>query len=159
MMAAVPKAAGDDIFYRTAALLGGARVLKCQVQDPYEAHAAILSGLPVRTVVHLIRSLPTLGKDPSLPSALGIGKRTMLRWHEAPAMSMLSPAQSGRVWILAEIIARAESALGSQQKAEEWLRESVPSLNGHRPLDLLVTPAGTKLVADHLLRLEYGVYT
>ena len=31
-------------------------------------------------------------------------------------------------------------------------------LDQRRPLDLLVTPAGTKIVEDFLQRLEYGVY-
>ena len=32
------------------------------------------------------------------------------------------------------------------------------ALDGHKPIDLLSTPAGVETIEDHLTRLEYGVY-
>jgi putative toxin-antitoxin system antitoxin component (TIGR02293 family) len=59
---------------------------------------------------------------------------------------------------LAEILAKATAVLGSQQEAERWLEQPAIGLDQRRPIDLLATPAGTKIVKDFLTRLEFGVY-
>lgn len=59
----------------------------------------------------------------------------------------------------AEILAKATCVLGSQDEAEQWLERPAIGLNQERPVDLLTTPAGVKLVEDYLGRLEYDVYT
>jgi putative toxin-antitoxin system antitoxin component (TIGR02293 family) len=58
----------------------------------------------------------------------------------------------------AEILAKATTVLGSQHEAEQWLNRPSIGLGQQRPIDLLVTPAGAKLVEDYLTRLEFGVY-
>jgi putative toxin-antitoxin system antitoxin component (TIGR02293 family) len=40
-----------------------------------------------------------------------------------------------------------------------WLERPALGLEQRRPIDLLSTTAGVKLVEDLLGRLEYGVYT
>ena len=62
------------------------------------------------------------------------------------------------MWKFAEVLTKATSVLGSQQKAEEWLARPAQGLNGHRPIDLLATQTGTALVEQFLERLDYGVY-
>ncbi len=59
----------------------------------------------------------------------------------------------------AEILAKATRVLGSQEEAEQRLKRPAIGLNRQRPIDLLTTPAGVKLVEDYLGRLEYDVYT
>ena len=59
----------------------------------------------------------------------------------------------------AEILAKATRVLGSQEEAEQWLKRPAIGLDRRRPVDLLTTPAGAKLVETYLGRLEYGVYT
>jgi putative toxin-antitoxin system antitoxin component (TIGR02293 family) len=59
---------------------------------------------------------------------------------------------------LTEILARATEIFGSQAEAERWLEQPALGLDQQRPIDLLQTPAGVKLVEDFLGRLEYGVY-
>jgi putative toxin-antitoxin system antitoxin component (TIGR02293 family) len=49
--------------------------------------------------------------------------------------------------------------LGSQDEAEQWLRRPAIGLEQKRPIELLTTPAGVKLVEEYLGRLEYDVYT
>jgi putative toxin-antitoxin system antitoxin component (TIGR02293 family) len=60
---------------------------------------------------------------------------------------------------LAEILAKATALLGSPQEAERWLEQPAIGLDQQRPIDLLATPAGTKIVEDYLTRVEFGVYT
>jgi putative toxin-antitoxin system antitoxin component (TIGR02293 family) len=75
------------------------------------------------------------------------------------AAKPLSRAQSGRIWKFAEILAKATAVLGSQEEAEHWLERPAIGLDQRRPIDLLATPAGAKLVEDLLTRVEFGVYT
>lgn len=150
---------GRDIFQRTVAMLGGAKAIRCRLSDPYEAHDLFLAGLPVGAALHLIRSLGVLGNDPSLLPVLGVSGRTLRRWQEARVSRRLSRAQSEQFWVLAETLILAAGVLGSQCDAEKWLGSPIPSLNGRRPIDLLATSFGAKLVTDHILRIEHGVYT
>jgi putative toxin-antitoxin system antitoxin component (TIGR02293 family) len=59
----------------------------------------------------------------------------------------------------AEILVKATTVFGAQEKAIQWLHRPAIGLDHRRPLDLLATPAGVKLVEQYLGRLEYGVYT
>ena len=59
----------------------------------------------------------------------------------------------------AKILAKATAVLGSEQEVEQWLERPAIGLNQRRPIDLLATPAGAKIVEDFLTRVEFGVYT
>jgi putative toxin-antitoxin system antitoxin component (TIGR02293 family) len=74
------------------------------------------------------------------------------------AAKPLNREQSGRTWKFAEILAKGTAVLGSRQEAEQWLERPTIGLNQRRPIDLLTTPAGAKLVEDFLTRVEFGVY-
>jgi len=58
-----------------------------------------------------------------------------------------------------QILAKATRVLGTQEEAEQWLKSPAIGLDQKRPIDLLTTPAGVRLVEDYLGRLEYDVYT
>ena len=79
--------------------------------------------------------------------------RTLQRHKSAPVV-LLDVQQSGRAWKFAEILAKATRVLGSQAEAEQWLRRQAIGLDQQRPIDLLTTPAGVKLVEDYLGRLS-----
>jgi putative toxin-antitoxin system antitoxin component (TIGR02293 family) len=66
-----------------------------------------------------------------------------------------SPDVTGK---LAEILAKATLIFGSLEQAEQWLERPATGLDQRKPIDLLETPAGVKLVEDFLTRLEHGVY-
>jgi putative toxin-antitoxin system antitoxin component (TIGR02293 family) len=78
--------------------------------------------------------------------------------RSSSAARQLNPEQSGRTWKFAEILAKATSVFGSKEEAEQWLEQPAIGLDQRRPINLLATPAGTRLVEDFLVRLEYGVY-
>jgi putative toxin-antitoxin system antitoxin component (TIGR02293 family) len=58
----------------------------------------------------------------------------------------------------AEIAAKAMAVFGSQQEAEQWMERPAIGLGQRRPIDLLATPAGAKIVDNFLTRVEFGVY-
>ena len=44
-------------------------------------------------------------------------------------------------------------------EAERWLAQPALGLDRRKPIDLLKTHPGARLVAQYLTRIEYGVYT
>lgn len=142
---------------RVAELLGGRQTLRKPPEHALEAHELLLRGLPTRALTHLVQNLVVLRWDPAFERAVGMSQRTYQR-HISTAAKSLNPEQTARTWKLAEILARATSVLGSKEEAEQWLEKSAVGLDQRRPIDLLATPAGTELVEDFLVRLEYGVY-
>ena len=144
-------------FREISDLLGGRRVLGFMVESELDAHALLHRGLPRAALSNLIGKLQVMPVDEA-SEALGISLRTLQRHKSTPA-APLDVQQSGRAWKFAEILAKATRVLGSQDEAEQWLRRPAIGLNQERPLDLLTTPAGLKLVEDYLGRLEYSVYT
>lgn len=158
-MPALSRSTEDNTLDGTISLLGGQKTLGRPVTDDYQAHDLIVAGLPVRAALQLISSLDVLPTDPSWPRPLGASRTTVARWKNAPAASRLSRTHSARTWVLAATLIRAARVLGSQRDAERWLMAHIPALDHRRPVDLLTTPMGVKLVLDHVRRLELGVYT
>ena len=68
-------------------------------------------------------------------------------------------AKSDRRLRLTRVMARAESVLGSTDKAGQWLRKPNRALRGVAPVDLLDTDRGAQEVLAVLGRIEHGVYS
>ena len=143
---------------RIADLLGGARILRHPLRTQLDAHEVLLEGLPPQALSHLLDNLAILRRATFLERVVGMSPRTFRHHRSAPA-TPLSREQSGRIWRFARILAKAAAVFGSQEEAERWLERPVLGLNQHRPIDLLVTPAGFEAVCDFLQRLECGGYT
>jgi putative toxin-antitoxin system antitoxin component (TIGR02293 family) len=60
--------------------------------------------------------------------------------------------------MLAEILAKATAMLGSQKEAELWLDRPAVSLNHKRPLELLTTLQGMKIVDTYIEQIRHGSY-
>jgi putative toxin-antitoxin system antitoxin component (TIGR02293 family) len=142
---------------RVVKLLGGGRVLRRRPKDSLATHELLMHGLPGKATVHLLGGLQVLETRESVEKGLGMSLRTYQRHKDRPD-KMLDPAQSGRTWKFAEILAKATTVFGSQERAEQWLEAPATGLNRRRPIDLLATPAGLELVEDFLERLDTGVY-
>ena len=141
-----------------ADLLGGSRVLRQRLRHPLDVHEALSHGLPAAALTHLVGNVSLLHDQAFLESAVGVSLRTLQRFKVAPG-KMLSKEQSGRAWKFADILAKAIEVFGSQEEAEQWLERPAVGLDQRRPIDLLATPAGVKLLEGFLGRLKYGVYT
>jgi putative toxin-antitoxin system antitoxin component (TIGR02293 family) len=157
-MATASVSAKSDDLQRVSELLGGSAVLSKRVSTALELHELILEGLPASALDHLVDQLRVLGRTDSLEKAVGMSVRTHQR-RRADLSKPLGREQSGRAWKFAEILTRATDIFGSQEEAEHWLERPALAFDGYRPLDLLSTLAGAEMVDDHLVRLEYGVYT
>jgi propane monooxygenase coupling protein len=145
-----------DGLQETSDLLGGRGILGSTIESELDAHELLHKGLPRAALSNLVDNLHVIQVDDA-SDALGISVRTLQRHKNAPG-APLSVEQSGRTWKFAEILAKATRVLGSQDEAELWLKSPAIGLDQKRPIDLLTTPAGVRLVEDYLGRLEYDVY-
>lgn len=142
---------------RAAALLGGMRVLRRPLRNRLDVHEVIEHGLPRAALMHLVDHAAFVIQRDRIEVCIGMSLRTFQRFKVAPRKS-LSKEQGGHIWNFAEVLTKAAEVLGSQEEAERWLERPAISLNQRRPIDLLATPAGLKIVEEHLDRIEYGVY-
>jgi putative toxin-antitoxin system antitoxin component (TIGR02293 family) len=144
----------EQIYSRALELLGYRGIVgRTLGDDPLKAHYLLMEGIPFSAVDHLAGSLRTI----SIERALGMSARTRQRREKKPK-GTLNHEQTGRAWKFAELLAKAMAVFGSQSEAELWFERPAIGLDQQRPIDLLATPAGVKIVEDHLDRLAYGVY-
>ncbi|MDC0711614.1 DUF2384 domain-containing protein [Stigmatella sp. ncwal1] len=135
-------------------LLGGKKVLKPEPTTTAELMAAIDAGLPYASLEFVAEKvgLETLEAQSEV---LGIPTRTLQRRAEK---GKLGPSESELTVRLARVAQRAEDVLEDMGKAYQWLREPNAALGGKKPLELIRTDLGTRMVEDVLTRIEYSVY-
>lgn len=138
-----------------AEVLGGRKVLKKTVKKADDLARLVREGLPAETITVLADKLH-LGNG-VLSRKLGIPQRTLTR--RLSQASVLTPAESDRTVRMARIYATAIDMIGDEEKATAWLSTPNRALGGERPLDLLDTDTGARMVEDVLGRIAYGVYS
>jgi putative toxin-antitoxin system antitoxin component (TIGR02293 family) len=141
----------------TATFLGGQRMLRRKVRSEEEAHALVLQGIPAAAMARLFAAVLTISFQ-DLLSAVGVSERSFAR-RKATPQARLPLDESERLWRFAEILAQATRVFGSQAEAERWLDQPAMSLDRQKPIELLRTHPGARLVTQYLTRIEDGVYT
>lgn len=138
-----------------AQALGGRKVLGKAVRKPDDLAQLVRKGLPALSVSSLADKLQV--RNSIVGQKLGIPQRTLTR--RLSRSSRLTPAESDRTVRMARVYANAVEMIGDQQKAISWLGTPNRALGGDRPLDLLDTDLGARMVEDILGRIAYGVYS
>ena len=64
--------------------------------------------------------------------------------------------ESDRAVRVARVIALAERTFANQDKAHRWLHKNLVALDDRRPIDMIQTTAGTRLVEDMLAKIAWG---
>ncbi len=95
--------------------------------------------------------------DAQMSKAIGTSLRTIVRLQKED--KPLNATWSDRLYRLARVAAQAQDVFESADTATSWLKRPNRGLNGHAPVDLLDTDAGTEQVVGLLDRIEYGVYS
>lgn len=134
--------------------LGGKKVLEVELRSDLDLAEAIHDGLPTRAVYAILASGLL---EPAELYDLVIPRRTLA--HRKQKRQRLTPEQSDRLARVVRVIARAEEALGDEDKAARWLRKSNRGLAGRRPIELLDSDVGARMVEQLLTRIEHGVYS
>lgn len=139
---------------RIVETLGGTHRLKRTIGSWDDLHQLILSGLPVSTYTHLLTAFSLTAQEAA--AVFHIPARTLARRkHER----RFGPDESDRIFRFARIATRTREALGSEEKARQWLHRPNRALGNVPPLTLLATDAGIEQIEAVLGRLEHGVYS
>jgi putative toxin-antitoxin system antitoxin component (TIGR02293 family) len=138
-----------------AETLGGRKVLGKTIRKPADLAKLVRSGLPATSVTALAEKLHIA--NAVLSQKLGIPQRTLTR--RLSSKSLLTSAESDRTVRVARVCTHAVEMIGDQEKAIAWLRTPNRALSGERPLDLLDTDMGARMVEDIVGRIAYGVYS
>jgi len=68
----------------------------------------------------------------------------------------MTTEESDRAARVARVIALAERTFANRAKADLWLHKSLVFLDGRRPIDLIQTTSGTRLIEDTLAKIAWG---
>jgi putative toxin-antitoxin system antitoxin component (TIGR02293 family) len=134
--------------------LGGRKALGRTVRSELDLADAIHEGLAIGALEHVLEAEDL---EPVEAYALIGSRRTLLRKKQEGRD--LSPGESDRLARVVRVIARTEEALGDRERAHRWLRSENRALGGRRPIDLLDSDTGARMVERVLGRLEHGVYS
>lgn len=111
----------------------------------------IRDGLPAVSVENFVR----IGKLTNVEvDKIVLPRKTLAHRKE---IGKLTAEQSDRLMRVARIVALAEDAFGSEEKASRWLRRPTSALDGEAPLSLLDTEEGAREVEMILTRIEHGI--
>ena len=135
--------------------LGGEAVLGRSVASSGAMAELVREGLPAEALFSLARRLDL--RQAEISAKIGIPQRTLTRRMARHAR--LTAAESDRTVRLAQVYTNAVDALGSEDKAAQWLKMPNRALRGVRPIDQLDTDPGVREVEDVLGRIAYGVYS
>jgi putative toxin-antitoxin system antitoxin component (TIGR02293 family) len=82
-----------------------------------------------------------------------VPRRTLA--HRRTQHELLTHDESDRAVRIARITSQAEEVFGDDAKAARWLRKPKARFEGRVPLELLRTEAGSRIVEEMLLQIDY----
>ena len=133
-------------------LLGGTQILGYPMHTREDLLAAVRRGFPYAALERLMQVMGLTREE--IETMVALPARTLTRRKHA---QHLQSAESDRVLRVARVAAHAVAALGSEDKAAQWLHRANRALGDRAPLTFLDTDLGTTQVDDVLTRIEHGV--
>jgi len=112
----------------------------------------VRDGLPVNVIELFIRE----GVTQQEVYGLVAPRRTLD--HRRARSEPLSPVESDRAVRLARVVAQAESVFDNKEKAMTWLRRPMRRFEGHSPIQMLESDAGSRLVEEALVQIDEGYF-
>lgn len=137
-----------------AELLAEGDALPSSVESDLDWVRAVQSGLPANAVDAIASEL---GFTSTEIEKLVIPRRTLA--HRRANHQSLTRDESDRLARIARVALWAHETFGERDKAIAWLRRPNRALQGSRPIDLLDTDDGARLVEQVIGRLAYGVFS
>lgn len=139
--------------FSASAGLSDARVVDASHLPLLEQHDLAVKGILISRLNKLLGRFTRL-TEADIAAMLGVSKRAIQRRET----SRLTPEESGTLLDLLAVRHLATDVFGDQDSAETWLLQRAVAFEGRRPIELLATRQGAKLVKEHLTRIEHGVY-
>jgi len=136
---------------RTAEIVGGIAVVGGDVRGGLDLVRAVRRGLPVGAAQHVLDSGRLTAAE---MDKVVLPRKTLANRRK---VGTLTAEQSDRLLRVARVLAAAEEAFGTQEKAGTWLRRPTQALAGEAPLGLLDTDEGAREVETLLGRISHGI--
>lgn len=136
---------------KVARLLGGSKVLEWRVRTAMNLHEVLERGLPLQSLQFFAEHRRHLSGSSILDFVLGRRRKA----H--PSLPVrLGRHQTDRLFVLSDALANAAEVFGSMRKAEKWMVTSLvaPEMGGRRPMDLLTTPIGERIVVHEIAEAD-----
>jgi putative toxin-antitoxin system antitoxin component (TIGR02293 family) len=137
-----------------ASRLGGSDALGRRIEGELDLVNLVREGLPVSALETAIRR-GVLSRAEA--ERLVIPRRTLS--HRKRRGEPLTTDESDKLARVVRVAALAEETFQDEEKAHGWLRDPNRALGGERPLDLLETEGGARLVEQVLGRIAHGVFS
>ena len=122
-------------------------------QGVHGLHHLVAEGLPAAVIGRMERAIDLSAAESA--RVFGLSATTRKRYRSTPKRR-LDPVASDRVVRVASAVADAVSVFGDEAKAIAWFKARSPALGDERPVDLVSSDPGARLVRDELLRIRYG---
>lgn len=132
-------------------LIGGEKILHAPATTARDLIELVRQGLPIQAVDALVaRGYLTLAELDHIV----MPRKTL---YHRRKLGRLTAGQSDRLLRVARSLALAEETFANRDKAHAWLRRPTRPLAGERPLDLLDTEEGARVVEQLLGRIAHGI--
>ncbi len=137
---------------KVAQNLGGARVLRADVETVADLERAVGRGLPFAALKYVVRHFPPRQK--TRVQQIVVPRSTLQRREEE---GRLRPAESERLERIARLATLAEQVWESAEEAQRFLTSPHPQLENQAPIELAATDLGTRRVETLLWKLEHSL--
>lgn len=132
--------------------LGGKKLLGVEVGSDVDFAKLVDRGVPVASVAELADHE---GLKPEDIDRLIIRRRTLA--HRKARNQPLNRTESERAIRVAWVTSLAEETFANPDKAKAWLRKPMAVLGDKRPIDLLDSEPGARVIEQLLHRISHGV--
>jgi putative toxin-antitoxin system antitoxin component (TIGR02293 family) len=135
-------------------LLGGTLLSPHMPETALEYYDIVNSGIPKVSVDNLagFMEIPMT----KMATLLNLSYKTLTRKNKK---DLLNPIVSSHTYEMINAITKGLEVFEDGDKLKRWLNKENRALKGKKPVDLLNTPTGIKLVTQTLGRIEEGIYS
>ena len=141
-------------YLTTWEILGGKDFISTVPKSALDYVRIANKGIKKQSVTRLAELMDIPMKD--IAALLNISYKTLGRKKETDTLDSISSSISIEI---AETISKGLSVFEDSDKLSRWLQKENRALQGEKPIDLLNTPTGIKMVNKVLGRIEEGIYT
>ncbi|MGZ5254298.1 MAG: type II RES/Xre toxin-antitoxin system antitoxin [Flavitalea sp.] len=145
---------GSSASFITWDILGGKTFMAKEPVSAFDFLAVSNRGITMQSAINLASILDIPMKD--MADLLNVSYKTLSRKKNTDVLDELS---SSLVIEIAGTIANGLALFEDAEKLKRWLKKENKALIGKKPIELLNTPTGIKLVNRVLHRIEEGIYT
>jgi putative toxin-antitoxin system antitoxin component (TIGR02293 family) len=132
-------------------LMGG-KLGVSKIRSDEDLAALVENRLPAAAIKSLVRG----GLSVAEVYQLIVPRRTLA--HRIAKRQPLSKDESDKAVRVARITAMAEQVFGEPERAWRWLRKPKRRFDCKKPVEMLATEAGARLVEEMIVQIDHGIF-